>query len=83
VVTRDRAIPVIAGSEWATTASEQTTGWGWTGSGWQSAGPPFCAGYPGWGEAFGFSPGPFIEFISTCPALAGLADSAWRLMARR
>jgi hypothetical protein len=83
VVTRDGAIPVIAGSEWATTASEQTTGWGWAGSGWQSAGPPFCAGYPGWGDAFGFSPGPFIEFISTCPALAGLADSAWRLMARR
>jgi hypothetical protein len=70
VVTKDVATPVISASESATTASNGVIEWGWTPTGWQSAGPGGCVGYPGGGYSFGLTPGPFIQFFLTCPTPA-------------
>ena len=67
VVTQDVATPVIGASEQAFTASTWSVEWGWTPTGWQSAGPGGCEGYPGGGYGFGLTPGPFIQFFQTCP----------------
>ena len=67
VVTQDVATPVIGASEQAFTASTWVHEWGWTPTGWQSAGPGGCEGYPGGGYGFGVTPGPFIQFFQTCP----------------
>ena len=69
VVTRDVAIPVVAGDEFGTTSSEQVASWMWTPAGWQGGGPAVCSGESSiWGAAGDLSPGPQIWFISACPA---------------
>ena len=69
VVTREGAIPVVAGDEFGMTSSEQVADWVWTATGWQG-GEAGCPGVAATGEGFNLTPGPQIWFISACPAPA-------------
>ena len=69
VVTRERAIPVVASDEVAA-SYELTASWVSTPSGWQGGGETFCPP-PGWGgHGIGLTPGPQIWLISNSNCLA-------------
>ena len=65
VVTSDGATPVAASTEAASKSSTQTESfWGWNGTGFEQEGSGTCGG-----TSFSWSgTGPYLEFISLCPA---------------